>query len=1217
MSKDGGFFARLPVGVIALSMTTIVILWAALFFDADRSERAAIKQARSDASNLAIAFRENVRRTVSAIDQLMIAIIAETGEFGDQYQIPIWVEGSPVLRGTSAQISMSGPHGIIISSSLDLKGPVNISDRPYFRYHLDPSASQPYISAPVIDRNSGKWSLQITRRIPLKDGSFGGVIVVSIAPSYFTQFFNDVDLGQNGVIDLIGRDGIVRARRELNSQEIGQNVGETSLFKQMQVSDAGNEIVRSKLDGIERVYGYSSVPDYPLVVAVGFAINDALAAVKRQWTFHLGAGGILTLVIVILSWFFANESRRRHQQELTAHAEEQVREQKVLLEAALQNMSHGLCMFDAKGRIVLFNEHYRARMGLPAEFLQGLSLLDLFKHRKATGDFPDDPEEFFANVLAGVRAGKLDTKILESPNGQILRVIERPMAGGGWVATLEDITEERKSAAAIREYAEREQLFIAAVESSNDAIVTETLDGVITGWNHAAEQLFGFTSQEAIGKSVDIIVPDELRDEARRFLAKIKNNEKVDHHETVRTTKDGPRIDVSLSVSSLKSQSGAIIGAVKVARDISAKKKAQEALLESEQMARGIIDTSLDAFIQLDEVGTLLEWSPKAEAMFGWSCDEIVGRNIRDFVIPPENRATNAGRLADFLEGAQQGVPGRRYEAPSLRRDGQLIDTEVSITALRRGGRYIVNGFIRDITDRVQAEKDRDRNREFLDRIIENITLAILVKDARDFRYVLINRSAEQLWGLTREQVIGKTAREIFPRETADVIEENDRQLLKSKSNFFVGEHTLLSPDNSTRLVTSNRLAICDQKGEVQYILGVVEDVTDRRTVENQLRQAQKMEAIGNLTGGVAHDFNNLLTVIMGNLDLLREEVAGHPTAEQMIDTILQASERGADLTRYMLAFSRRQPLHAKPIEVNALVENAARMLSRTLGENIAIQAQTAAGPLTALVDASQLETALLNIALNARDAMPDGGLLTIHTRIAELDEDYAALHQGVKAGAYAAIEIADSGTGIAPDLLERIFEPFFTTKPAGKGTGLGLSMVYGFMKQSGGHVSAYSEVGHGTVFKLFLPLAIPVAARIDAVEPDRPRAAKSGGEEVILAVDDNPDIRAVVAVQLRSLGYQVREADCAHAALQILDTAERIDLLFTDVVMPGGLNGKELASKARAKRADLKVLFTSGFPGTSSGEGAQLEPSDVLLSKPYHKHDLAKAIERILSAAA
>ena len=520
-----------------------------------------------------------------------------------------------------------------------------------------------------------------------------------------------------------------------------------------------------------------------------------------------------------------------------------------------------------------------------------------------------------------------------------------------------------------------------------------------------------------------------------------------------------------------------------------------------------------------------------------------------------------------------------------------------------------------DITDRRRVERERDRSRDFLDRVIDNIPVTIFVKDAHSLQYILVNRAGEQLWGLPREQLVGKTPHEIFDKETADTIVEHDRKLLDTHPELYVPEHLITTPRNGVRLVTSKRICVRDQNGEVQYLLGVTEDMTERKGIEDQLRQAQKMEAIGNLTGGVAHDFNNLLTVIIGNLDLLQSEVAGNQEAEQKIETILQASERGADLTRLMLAFSRRQPLQSKPVDVNRLIRNTTRLLSRTLGEDISIEVLPGNDVELALVDESQLETALLNISINARDAMPEGGTLTIATRPAYLDADYAAHHPGVAPGAYVQIELADTGTGMPPDVVEHIFEPFFTTKSVGKGTGLGLSMVYGFMKQSSGHINVYSEVGQGTVFKLFLPLAQPGESHAQPPKQAAAQTARHSGDAVILAVDDNPDVRATVVVQLQGLGYRVREADSAHGALEILDSTDRIDLLFTDVIMPGGLNGKELATRARTKRPDLKVLFTSGFPGTATGPGTSFDDGDVLLSKPYRRNDLAKAVEELLTA--
>jgi PAS domain S-box-containing protein len=766
-------------------------------------------------------------------------------------------------------------------------------------------------------------------------------------------------------------------------------------------------------------------------------------------------------------------------------AEEKLRDQKVLLDAALQNMSQGLCMFDANGRIVLFNERYRAMMGLPAEFLQSLSLVDLMKHRRSTGDFADDPEEFFASVMARVHAGQENTHTVEAENGQTLRVADRPMAGGGWVATFEDISEWQKAQVAIRDYAEREQLFIAAVESSNDAIVTKSLDGVITGWNQAAERLFGYSAQEAIGNRIDIIVPDHLRGEVDDILAKIRNDEKVDHHETVRIDKAGRKIDVSLSVSPVKSKSGAIIGAAKVARDIGARKKSQAALAESEQMGRAIIDTALDAFIQLDDNGTVIGWSPKAEAMFRWSREEVVGQKLGDLIIPAANRAAYAERIALFVSGTADANPGRRYEAPSLRRDGTLLNTEVSLTALRRRDGTIINAFIRDITDKVAAEE--------------------------------------------------------------------------------------------------------------------------------QLRQSQKMESVGQLTGGIAHDFNNMLAVITSTIDILADAVSDKPQLAAIAKLISEAADRGAELTGHLLAFARKQPLQPREIDANALMIESEKLLRRTLGEQLEIELCLENDVWPALVDPTQLTTALLNLAVNARDAMPDGGKLTLETKNVILDQSYARANAEVQAGDYVMVAVSDTGNGIPEAIRQRIFEPFFTTKDVGRGTGLGLSMVYGFVKQSGGHIKVYSEEGHGTTFKLYLPRA---TSQAEPIAEELRESVIEGGTETILVVEDDALVRGSVTTLLQNLGYKTLSAANAAEALAIADGGAQFDLLFTDVIMPGKMNGRQLAEEMAKRCASLKVLFTSGYTENAIIHHGRLDPGVLLLAKPYRNVELARMLRSALDAA-
>ena len=381
---------------------------------------------------------------------------------------------------------------------------------------------------------------------------------------------------------------------------------------------------------------------------------------------------------------------------------------------------------------------------------------------------------------------------------------------------------------------------------------------------------------------------------------------------------------------------------------------------------------------------------------------------------------------------------------------------------------------------------------------------------------------------------------------------------------------------------------------------------------EAQVRQAQKMEAIGQLTGGVAHDFNNILTVITGTIEILADAVKDRPQLASIANMISAAAERGADLTRHLLAFSRRQPLQPRATDINALVVDAARLLRPTLGEQIEIESMLAHDSAPALIDPSQLSTAILNLALNARDAMPDGGKLTLETKNVVLDEDYARLNNDVKPGNYVMIAVSDTGQGIPPALMDKVFEPFFTTKDAGKGSGLGLSMVYGFVKQSNGHVKIYSEPDHGTTVKLYLPRAAE-APVLPVADTGRPAVAR--GDETILVVEDDALVRDYVVAQVRRLGYRTLSASNAVEGLALIDNPERIDLLFTDVIIPGGMNGRQLALEAEKRRPGLKVLYTSGYTENAIVHHGRLDADVLLLAKPYLSADLARMIRTALEA--
>jgi signal transduction histidine kinase len=388
-----------------------------------------------------------------------------------------------------------------------------------------------------------------------------------------------------------------------------------------------------------------------------------------------------------------------------------------------------------------------------------------------------------------------------------------------------------------------------------------------------------------------------------------------------------------------------------------------------------------------------------------------------------------------------------------------------------------------------------------------------------------------------------------------------------------------------------------------------VEAANKRLEDEQRLRQVQKMEAVGHLTGGIAHDFNNILTVIMGMAEVLSEELAGDPVHSSSVRMISDAAGRGAEVTKQLLAFSRQQPLQPRETDINALVEDTARLLRPTLGEHIEMHLALEEDSWFALVDPNHLATALLNLAVNARDAMADGGKLTLETGNVYLDEAYAMVNHEVRLGHYVMLAVSDTGSGIPAEIRDKVFEPFFTTKETGKGTGLGLSMVYGFVKQSNGHIKIYSEEGHGTSIKLYLPRAMENGSR-----PEQPASNEaSGGSETILVVEDDPFVRNYVNTQLVQLGYRATLAANGPEALAEIEKGLVFDLLLTDMIMPGGMNGRQLADAVRLRRPAVRVLFTSGYTEDAIIHHGRLDPGVLLLPKPYRRSDLARMIRLAL----
>jgi PAS domain S-box-containing protein len=566
--------------------------------------------------------------------------------------------------------------------------------------------------------------------------------------------------------------------------------------------------------------------------------------------------------------------------------------------------------------------------------------------------------------------------------------------------------------------------------------------------------------------------------------------------------------------------------------------------------------------------------------------------------------------------------------------DGSFRSFLTRVTPVRDAEGRILRWFgtNTDVTGQRDVEDTLRRLNDFLEERIAQRSAALgeserrfrlLVEGVVDYAIFMLDPEGRITnWNTGAARIKGYAAREIIGQHFSRFYTEEDRAAgvpqralaTAARTGKFEAEGWRVRKDGTRFWANVLIDAIRDDAGELIGFAKITRDMTERRAVEERLRQAQKMEAIGQLTGGVAHDFNNLLTVIFGNLETLLRRLPekDEDDLRRLVEGAIRGATRAAQLTQRLLAFSRRQPLEPKPVNLNRLVAGASELLQRTLGERVAVETVLGAGLWWVQVDPSQLESALLNLAVNSRDAMPEGGKLTIETANIYLDEAYAATQDDLLAGHYVLLAVSDTGTGMPKEVIARAFEPFFTTKAPGEGTGLGLSQVYGFIKQTGGHVQIYSEPGDGTTVKLYLPrlATAPGQGESDERVAAAPIARRG---ETILVVEDDDDVRAHSVDILRELGYRVIAAPDGASALRVLETEPQVKLLFTDVGLPGGLNGRHLAEEARRLYPALRVLFTTAYARNAIMHQGRLDPGVDLVPKPFTYEALASKIREML----
>jgi PAS domain S-box-containing protein len=870
----------------------------------------------------------------------------------------------------------------------------------------------------------------------------------------------------------------------------------------------------------------------------------------------------------------------------------------------VRDSNDAIMISDFEGRITAWNRGAELMYGYTEKDALQMTLWQITPSNKTA-----EKKNFIRRLVEGETITSFETQRV-TKDGRILdvwmtvtKLVDDAGKPIGIASTDRDITMRKREA-------EEASRMVTVVRDSNDAITIQNFEGTITAWNRGAELMFGYSEQEALTMKIWQLAPPNKAAEQKDFNRRLFAGEKVTSFETQRLTKDGHVLDVWLTVTKLVDNGGIPIGIATTERNITEQKKAEKLLADSETRYRLLFESAKDGIFIVDAVtGLVVDVNPFLNDLLGYPQEQLIGKHLWEIKTFKDIMASKEY----FLE-LQEKKCIRYEDLPIETADGHKIKVEFVSNLFLINDRKMVQCNIRDITDRKRVEEALRQSEERFRILFEQAADIILQLEITPEGIPVIreaNSATFRTLGYKRDELIGQPVSFINEAETdaSNVVAERRQNVLSGTGTVFEAKHRC--KDGTVRDFECSATEM--QIGSKTFAIVVERDITKRKQLEEQLRVAQKMEAIGSLAGGIAHDFNNLLSVILNYTEFSIEKMReGDPVRNDLLK-VKNAGERAAALTHQLLAFSRRQVLQPVVLDLNNVTTDLDKMLRRIIGENIDFVLVLAPDLGVVRADPGQIEQVLMNLVVNARDAMSKGGKLTIETSNVEIDEKYVACHMALKPGSYVQLRVTDTGMGMDKQTKARLFEPFFTTKEKGKGTGLGLSMVHGFVKQSNGDILVYSEPGQGTTFKIYLPRDIS-STKATVIKPSTvPK--QTTGTETVLVVEDEEELRDIVVRTLDEAGYTVLNAADGDEALKVsAGHAGDIQLLLTDVVMPR-MNGWVLAQQLKKTRPALKVLYMSGYTDDVIVRHGELDPGIPFLGKPFTAENLMQKVREVLDS--